>query len=38
VKNTGSNLTKDDEGTDKNASKWNLAQLAKYFEKIGVNY
>jgi hypothetical protein len=38
VKNTGSNLTKDNEGADENASKWNLAQLAKYFEKIGVNY
>ena len=40
VKNTGSNLNKqaDDASADENASKWNLAQLAKYFEKIGVNF
>jgi tubulin polyglutamylase TTLL4 len=40
VKNTGSNLNKpdDENNADENASKWNLAQLAKYFEKIGVNY
>jgi tubulin polyglutamylase TTLL4 len=39
VKNTGSNVNKNsEEGADDNASKWNLAQLAKYFDKIGVNF
>lgn len=41
VKNTGANGGKTDENGDddgENASKWNLAQLKNYFEKIGINY
>lgn len=37
VKNTGATKSAD-EAEDENASKWNLAQLARYFEKIGINF
>ena len=36
VKNTGQ--AAQDQEQDENASKWNLAQLAKHFEKVGINY
>lgn len=36
IKNTGTKV--EAEAQDDSASKWNLAQLAKYFEKCGINY
>lgn len=41
IKNTGANGGQDgneDDESEESASKWNLAQLARHFEKIGVNY
>jgi len=41
VKNTGANggnIEGNEEGEQNNASKWNLAQLCNYFEKVGINY
>jgi len=38
VKNQGKELQSDTNGEDSNASKWNLAQLKRHFEKIGINY
>lgn len=41
VKNNGANNAKggNEDGEDgESASKWNLAQLKNYFEKIGINY
>jgi len=35
VKNTGGGKDEDD---SENASKWNLAQLKNYFEKVGINF
>lgn len=40
VKNNGNtnNKAKAEEEDDENASKWNLSQLARYFEKVGINF
>ena len=41
VKNTGANGGKQQAEQDEdgeNASKWNLAQLKNYFEKVGINF
>jgi len=43
IKNTGANGGNKEDGqeddeSEESASKWNLAQLARHFEKIGVNY
>lgn len=41
IKNTGANGGKADANEDEdgeNASKWNLAQLKAYFDKVGINY
>lgn len=41
IKNTGTNGGKDNTNEDEdgeNASKWNLAQLKAYFDKVGINY
>lgn len=38
MKNTGANANVEDDGDEENASKWNLAQLKSYFEKMGINY
>ena len=38
IKNTGANGGGAEEDDTENASKWNLAQLKNYFEKVGINF